>query len=74
MMLVPSLITLGAALVAVFFSTNTNEEMVKIAATGLAGLFAILSLILLPWPIKLTLVILPFLSDRLPGFKFLGTR
>lgn len=73
-MLVPCLITLIAALVSVFLSTNTNEEMVQIAATGLAAFFAILSLIFLPWPIKLSLVILPFLSDRIPGFKFLGSR
>lgn len=73
-MLVPSLITLIAALVSVFLSTNTNEEMVQVAATGLAAFFALLSLILFPWPIKLTLVILPFLSDRIRGFKFIGSR
>lgn len=73
-MLVPSLITLTAALVSVFLSTNTNEEMVQVAATGLAAFFAILSLILLPLPLKLILVILPFVSDRIPGLKFLGSR
>jgi hypothetical protein len=69
-----SLITLIAALVSVFLSTNTNEEMVQVSATGLAAFFALLSLIFLPWPLKLTLVILPLLSDRIPGLKFLGSR
>jgi cytochrome c biogenesis factor len=73
-MLIPSSIALIAALVSVFLSTNTNEEMVRVAGTGLAAFFAFLSLIFLPWPLKLTLVILPFLSDRIPGFKFLGSR
>lgn len=73
-MLVPSSIALIAALVSVFLSTNTNEEMVQIAATGLAAFFAFLSLIFLPWPLKLILVLIPLFSDRIRGFKFLGSR
>jgi hypothetical protein len=56
-MIVPSLMTFAVASLAVCLSVNATEEMVKVAATGLAILFAFLSLIFSPWFVKLFLVI-----------------
>ena len=56
-MIVPSLMTFAVASLAVCLSVNATEEMVKVAATGLAILFALLSLIFSPWFVKLFLVV-----------------
>lgn len=56
-MIVPSLMSFAVASLAVCLSVNATEEMVKVAATGLAILFALLSLIFSPWFVKLFLVV-----------------
>jgi hypothetical protein len=58
--------TFVVASLAVCLSVNATEEMVKVAATGLAILFAFLSLIFSPWFVKLFLVI----AILLYGSKF----
>jgi hypothetical protein len=65
-MIVPSLMTFVVASLAVCLSVNATEEMVKVAATGLAILFSFLSLIFSPWFVKLFLVI----AILLYGSKF----
>jgi hypothetical protein len=70
MTIVPSLMTLVVASLAICLSVNATEEMVKVAATGLAILFALLSLIFSPWFIKAFLVLAAALySNRLQGLK-----
>jgi hypothetical protein len=55
-MLVPSLITLAIAIVALYISTKIADEIVQltIALTGLLCLF--FSLVITPWPIKLLIL------------------
>lgn len=65
MMLVPSLISLAIASLAFCLSVNTTEEVIKVAATVLAGFCVILSLIFAPWMVKLALLAIPFLSQKL---------
>lgn len=65
MMLVPSLISLAIASLAFCLSVNTSEEVVKVAAAVLAALCVILSLIFAPWMVKLALLAIPFLSQKL---------
>ena len=65
MMLVPSLISLAVASLAFCLSVNTSEEVVKVAAAVLAALCAILSLIFAPWIVKLALLAIPFVSQKL---------
>ena len=64
-MLVPSLISLAVASLAFCLSVNTSEEVVKVAAAVLAALCAILSLIFAPWIVKLALLAIPFVSQKL---------
>ncbi|MCT7976763.1 hypothetical protein [Laspinema olomoucense] len=65
MMLVPSLISLTVASLAFCLSVNTTEEIVKVAATVLAAFCVILSVIFAPWMVKLALLAIPFLSQKL---------
>lgn len=64
MMLVPSLMALAIAAVAVCLSVNTKEEMVKVAAVGTAGLCLLISLVFAPWMVKLAIVALPLVSEK----------
>lgn len=65
MMLVPSLMSLAIASVAVCLSVNTKEEMVKVAAAGIAAFCLILSLVFAPWIVKLGLLAVPFITQKL---------
>jgi len=65
MMLVPSLISLAVASLAFCLSVNTTEEIVKVAATVLAAFCLILSVIFAPWMVKLALVAIPLVSQKL---------
>jgi hypothetical protein len=73
-MLVSCLVALAFAGAALFLSLNTTEEMVKIAAIGLAGLCVVLSLYFAPWMVKILILAIPFLLDRLSGKGILGSR
>jgi hypothetical protein len=64
-MLVPSLTTLVIASVAVFFSLNTSEEIVKVATAFVAGLCLFFSLFFAPVVIKLVIIAVPLLGKRL---------
>jgi hypothetical protein len=64
-MLVSSLMTLGIASVAVFFSMNTSEEIVKVATACVAGLCFFFSLVFEPVIIKLAVIAVPLLGKRL---------
>lgn len=64
-MLVPSIITFAIASVAVCLSVNTTEEIVKVAATFIAGLCLFFSLFFAPVFIKLLVMAVPFFSRKL---------
>lgn len=64
-MIVSSLMTLGIASVAVFFSMNTSEEIVKVATAFVAGLCLFFSLFFAPVIIKLAVIAVPLLGKRL---------
>ncbi len=65
MMLVPSLLSLAIASLAFCLSVNTTEEIVKVAATVLAGFCLILSLVFAPWIVKLVLIAIAFVNQKL---------
>jgi hypothetical protein len=64
-MLVPSLMALAVASLAFCLSVNTTEEIVKVAAMVLAVLCLILSLVFAPWIVKLVLLAIPLLTQKL---------
>lgn len=64
-MLVSSLMTLVIASVAVFFSMNTSEEIVRVATAFVAGLCLFFSLFFAPVVIKLVVIAIPLLGKRL---------
>ena len=61
----PSLISLGIAACAVFMSFNTKEEIVKVATASVALLSGFFALIYAPWTIKLAIVAIPLVLDRI---------
>ena len=61
----PSLISLGIAACAVFMSFNTTEEIVKVATVSIAVLSGFLALIYAPLTIKLIIVAIPLVLDRI---------
>lgn len=64
-MLVLSLVTLLIASVSAFLSLNTQEEVVKVS-TGFASVLSLfLTLIVAPWILKLSIVAIPLILDRL---------
>ncbi len=63
-MLVSSIISLGVASVATCVSLNTKEEVVKIVTACTAVLAFLLTLIFVPWELKLLVIALPFLWER----------
>ncbi|MCC5899995.1 MAG: hypothetical protein JJU32_19045 [Phormidium sp. BM_Day4_Bin.17] len=73
-MLVACLVALACAIACFFLSINTREEIVKVAATGLAGLCVIVSLYFAPWIIKLVILALPFLWERCSKRGRFGSR
>lgn len=73
-MLVSCLIALAFAGLALCLSLNTTEEMVKIAALGLAGLGVLMSLYFAPWTIKLAILAAPLVYDRVVHKGILGSR
>ena len=68
-MLVTSLITLVLATVATFFSINTDEEVFKVAIGFAAVLSALLTLIFAPWIVKLVVIAVPLVLDKLNYWK-----
>jgi uncharacterized membrane protein YqjE len=65
-MLVVSLVILGIASLATYFSFNFQDDVFQAAMAFTAILFAILALIIAPWSMKLILLgATPFTFDRL---------
>jgi hypothetical protein len=64
MMLVPSLMSLAIASVAVCWSVNTKEEIIKVSMAGIAILCLFLSLWFAPWIIKALLLAAPLAIDK----------
>ena len=60
----PSLITLGIAALATCLSFNTKEEIVKVFTASIAVLTGFIALCYAPWVIKLGIVAVPLLLDR----------
>lgn len=64
-MLLISLITLAIASVSAFLSLNMREEVVKVAMGCVAILSSLLTLLFAPWILKLAIVAVPLIIDRL---------
>ncbi|MDJ0508807.1 MAG: riboflavin synthase subunit alpha [Crocosphaera sp.] len=64
-MLIISLITLGIASVSAFLSFNLKEDVVKAALGCVAVLSSLLTLLFAPWALKLSIVAIPLLLDKL---------
>ncbi len=65
MMLVPSLMTLAIAALAVCLSLNSKEEVFKVAMGFTAALSLFLTLIFAPWALKLLILAVPLVLDKL---------
>ena len=61
----PSLITLGITACAMCLSINTKEEIVKVSTASIALFTGFLTLCFAPWMIKLTVVAVPLVLDRI---------
>lgn len=64
-MLIISLITLAIASVAAFLSYNLKEDVVKAAMGCVALLSSLLTLLFAPWILKLSIIAIPLVIDRL---------
>ncbi len=64
-MLVPSLTTLAIAAVAICLSLNSKEEVFKVAMGFTAVLSMFLTLIFAPWALKLLILAVPLVLDKL---------
>ncbi|MGB5594716.1 MAG: riboflavin synthase subunit alpha [Crocosphaera sp.] len=64
-MLIISLITLAIASVSAFLSLNLREDVVKVSMGCVAVLSSLLTLLVAPWALKLSLVAIPIVLDRL---------
>ncbi|MGK7874857.1 MAG: riboflavin synthase subunit alpha [Xenococcaceae cyanobacterium] len=64
-MLVPSLMTLAIASVAACLSLNSQEEVFKVAMGFTAVLSLFLTLIFAPWILKLLILAVPLVLDKL---------
>ncbi|AFY39196.1 hypothetical protein Lepto7376_2946 [[Leptolyngbya] sp. PCC 7376] len=61
----PSLISLSIAACAMCWCFNTKEEIVKVAMASVAVFAGFLALCYVPWIIKLTIVAVPLILDRI---------
>ncbi|WP_107667666.1 riboflavin synthase subunit alpha [Cyanothece sp. BG0011] len=64
-MLIISLITLAIASVSAFLSYNLKEDVVKAAMGCVAILASLLTLLFAPWILKLSIIAIPLVIDRL---------
>ncbi|EAZ92208.1 hypothetical protein [Crocosphaera chwakensis] len=64
-MLIISLITLAIASVSAFLSYNLKEDVVKAAMGCVALLSSLLTLLFAPWILKLSIIAIPLVIDRL---------
>ena len=64
MMLFLSLLTLSPASISALLSLNSREEIFRVAMGCVALLFALVTLLVAPWALKLTLVAIPLIWER----------
>ncbi len=64
-MSIPLSVSLVISCVAVCFSLNTKEEIVKVATASVAIIGLFLSLLFAPWFVKLAILAIPLFSDKL---------
>ncbi|MGK7946467.1 MAG: riboflavin synthase subunit alpha [Microcystaceae cyanobacterium] len=64
MMLFLSLLTLSAASISALLSLNSREEIFRVAMGCVALLFALVTLLVAPWALKLTLAAIPLIWER----------
>lgn len=68
-MISPALLTLGIAALATCLSLTTKEEIVKVAMGFVAVLTGFVALCFLPWEIKLLVIAIPVILDRLNSWS-----
>jgi hypothetical protein len=68
-MISPSILTLGIAALAMFLSLTTKEEIVKVATAFVAILAAFIALCYTPWVVKLIVISVPLLLDRINSWS-----
>lgn len=64
-MLIFSLVTLSIASLAAFLSFSSKEEIFRVAMGCIALVCVFLTLFIAPWALKLTLIIIPVIWERL---------
>lgn len=64
-MLVLSLVSLAIATVTTCLSLNSQEEVFKVAMGFTALLFTVLTLFFVPWELKLLVILVPLILERL---------
>ena len=64
-----SVISLAIAFVSAFFSLNVQEEILKVALAFTAVFAIFLTLVCAPWSLKLTLVAIPLIIERVYSFS-----
>ncbi len=64
MMLFLSLLTLSPASISALLSLNSREEIFRVAMGCVALLFALVTLLVAPWALKLTLAAIPLIWER----------
>jgi hypothetical protein len=64
-MINPSILSLGIAAGAICLSVSTKEEIVKVTTGVLAMLAGLLALCYAPWEIKVLVIIVPIILERL---------
>lgn len=68
-MLVPSLVSLVVATTAAWVSANTKEDVIQAAMALTALLGGLLTLFFAPWLLKLLIVAIPLLLERMGVFS-----
>ncbi|MGK7932658.1 MAG: riboflavin synthase subunit alpha [Microcystaceae cyanobacterium] len=64
MMFILSLITLSIASISALLSINSREEIVRVAMGCFALLCVFVTLLIAPWALKLTIIAIPFIWER----------
>lgn len=60
-----SLITLGIATITTYLSINSQEEIFKVGMATVAIIFGLLSLFFAPWELKLLVIVIPFILEKI---------
>lgn len=60
-----SVVSLAIASISAFFSLSVEEEILKVSLALTAALAIFLTLVFAPWTLKLSLVAVPFVIERI---------